>query len=329
MADTFHRLLRILQMIPPAPNWIDTEAIADRLAAQGIEPQKRTLQRDVLRLEGMGLGLENVDPTVRPYRWRYGPHAKPLFVPGVDPQAALALRLLELHLERLVPRSTMRALQPSMKAARAALEGNPVARWLDHVRLIPRSQPLLPPKVDGAVVGAVHEALLYGRQLKVRYKKPLADEPRDMTLHPLGLVHRDAVAYLVATAWTYIDPRPYPLHRMASAEMLDDKSKVPDGFDLDSWLASGEIAFKVGPEIEVALLFDAAAGQLLQESPLAPGQTATTRSDQRVLIMATVPDTVVLRSWILGFGPAVEVKKPAALRKAIAQAHQAAVARYR
>ncbi|OGQ12818.1 MAG: hypothetical protein A2138_01880 [Deltaproteobacteria bacterium RBG_16_71_12] len=329
MADTFHRLLRILQMIPPAPSWIDTETIANRLAAQGIEPQKRTLQRDVMRLESMGLGLELANPTERPYRWRYGPHAKPLFVPGVDPQAALALRLLEMHLERLVPRSTMRALQPSMKAARTALEGKPVARWLDRVRLIPRSQPLLPPKVDGAVVGAVHEALLYGRQLKVRYQKPLADEPRDMTLHPLGLVHRDAVAYLVATAWTYIDPRPYPLHRMASAELLDDKAKVLDDFDLDAWIADGQLAFKVGPELELELVFDAAAGQILQESPLSPTQTATARRDGRVLIRAKVPDTVVLRSWILGFGPAVEVKKPATLRKAIAEAHRVAAARYR
>lgn len=329
MADTFHRLLRILQMIPPGPSWIDTETIATRLAAQGIEPQKRTLQRDVLRLQSMGLGLENIDPTVRPYRWRFGQHAKPLFVPGVDPQAALALRLLELHLERLVPRSTMRALQPSMKAARTALEGKPVARWLDRVRLIPRSQPLLPPKVDGAVVGAVHEALLYGRQLKVRYQKPLANEPRDMILHPLGLVHRDAVAYLIATAWTYTDPRPYPLHRMASAELVDDKAKVLEGFNLDAWIGEGQLAFKVGPELELELLFDPAAGQILQESPLSPAQTATVRRDGRVLIRAKVPDTVVLRSWLLGFGPAVEVMKPAALRTAIAQAHHAARARYR
>lgn len=328
MADTFHRLLRILQLIPRAPRFIDIESIAQSLASEGIEPDKRTLQRDLLRLEGMGLGLELADPNERPYRWRFSTTASTLFVPGLDPQAALALRLLEMHMERLVPRSTLRALQPALHAARAALDGKPVARWLDRVRLVPRSQPLLPPVVDGAVVGAVHEALLEGRQLKVRYQKPAASEPREMTLHPLGLVHRDAVAYLVATAWDYDDPRLYPLHRMAQAELLADKARALPDFNLDAYVEGGDVGFKVGAALDVELLFDATAGKLLQESPLAEQQQVSVQRDGRVLVAARVPDTVVFRAWLLSYGPAVEVKRPAALRKAIAAQHRAAAERY-
>lgn len=329
MADTFHRLLRILQLIPRAPRFIDIESIAQALASEGIEPEKRTLQRDLIKLEAMGLGLELADPDERPYRWRFSPTAATLFVPGLDPQAALALRLLEMHMERLVPRSTLRALQPALHAARAALDGKPVARWLERVRLVPRSQPLLPPAVDGAVLGAVHEALLEGRQLTVRYQRPSADEAREYTLHPLGLVHRDAVAYLVATAWDYQDPRMYPLHRMASAELSSDKARALPGFSLDAYVAGGDVGFKVGAAVEVELLFEPTAGKLLQESPLSEHQQVSVRRDGRVRVAARVPDTVVFRAWLLSYGPAVEVKKPTALRKAIAAQHRVAAARYR
>lgn len=329
MADTFHRLLRILAMIPRAPKWIDIDTIAKNLAAEDLEPEKRTLQRDLLKLERMGFGLELVNPDERPYQWRFSPTASTLFLPGLDPQAALAMRLVELHMERLVPKSTMRALQPALQAARAALDGKPVARWLERVRVTSRSQALLPPKVDGAVVSAVHEALLEGRQLKARYKKPSADEPREMILHPLGLAYRDWSGSLVATAWDFEDPRPYPLHRFASADVLPAKAAARPDFDLDGFIAKGELSYRVGADIDVALLFDEGPGLLLQESPLAADQRVTVQGDKRVLVQARVPDTIVLRAWILGYGPAVEVKKPAALRKAIASAHRAAAMRYR
>jgi predicted DNA-binding transcriptional regulator YafY len=41
-----------------------------------------------------------------------------------------------------------------------------------------------------------------------------------------------------------------------------------------------------------------------------------------------VPDTRVLRSWLLGFGPYVEVRKPRALRDAIAASQRDAARRY-
>lgn len=329
MADTFHRLFRIVQLVPRAPKWIDTESIARALANEDIDPRKRTLQRDLVRLERMGIGLVCVDDSTRPYKWSFEQNAKALLVPGLDPQAALALRLVEMHLERLVPRATLRALQPHLQAARTALEGKPVARWLDRVRLIPRSQPLEPPKVPGDVVGVVHEALLEERQIALKYKSAGASEPKELVLHPLGLVHRDSVAYLVATAWHYSDARLYPLHRMSSPRMLDEKARPPAGFQLDAFVAQGQLQFRVGTkDIRLALLMDAGPARVLEETPLTTSQSMTVRDDGRVLVEATLPDTHVLRSFLLGFGAGVEVLGPPELRDAIADAHRAAAARY-
>jgi predicted DNA-binding transcriptional regulator YafY len=67
---------------------------------------------------------------------------------------------------------------------------------------------------------------------------------------------------------------------------------------------------------------------VVEETPLSPQQKMTPQKDGRVLVEARVPDTRVLHAWILGFGGAVEVKRPAALRKSIADAHSKALARY-
>ncbi|MBI1948582.1 MAG: WYL domain-containing protein [Deltaproteobacteria bacterium] len=283
-----------------------------------------------MKLEQMGFGLVCVDKT-KPYKWRFSERASVvLFGPGLDPQTALALRLVELHLTRMLPKSTLRALQPHLSAAQKALTGKPVARWLDKVRLIPRSQPLDPPKVDGAIVGVVHEALLEGRQIRARYQARESDHAKEMTLNPLGLVYRDSVAYLVATVPKFTDPRLFPLHRFHDAVMLETRAFAVGGFDLDEYIAAGEIGFRIGDrDIRVELRFTDGAGRAVEETPLHPQQTVLHSAAGTIVVRATVPDTRVLRSWILGFGPHVEVIAPRSLRRAVADAHAAAATTYR
>ena len=327
MADNFFRLMRLLQLVPRAPRFIDTETIETILSQESFKATRRTIQRDLIKLEAMGFGLQCLDDN-KPYRWRFKENAEPMMVPGADPQSALALRLAELHLERLLPKSTLRALQPHLQASKRALEGKTLARWLDKVRLIPRTQPLLPPKVDGHVVGVIHEALLDGKQIVGRYRRAGADEATEMLFHPLGLVYRDSVAYLVASVFDYDDARSYAFHRFVHAELVNALARSRPAFDLDQFIASGELGYRIGDELEVALLFSATASKVVEESRLSPQQSVARRSDGQVLVEAVVADTQVFRAWVLSFGPHVEVLKPASLRRAVADAHREASQRY-
>ena len=246
VAENFPRLLRLLQLVPGAPRFIDTEQLETILGNEGTAAARRTIQRDLVKLESMVFGLVCVDKT-KPYKWRFSGRANVvLFGPGLDPQTALALRLVELHLARLLPKSTLRALQPHLAAAHKAPVGKPVAGWLDKVRLIPRSQPLDPPNVNGAIVGVVHEALLEGRQIRARYQARESDHAKEMTLNPLGLVHRDSVPYLVATVPRFTDPRLFPQHRFHDAAMIEARAVTIDGFILDDYIAAGELGFRIG-----------------------------------------------------------------------------------
>ena len=328
MSDaSFSRLFRLLQVVPGYPRTLDTTQITALLAADGFETTPRTVQRDLLKLEGMGLGVECLD-TSKPYRWRMAQSAKPVLLPGLDLPQALALLLVEAHLSRLVPRAAWAALRPHLEAARKVVEGKPARRWLERVRVIPRTQPQSPPGVDTAILDAVQMALVEDRRLTVRYRR--ADKgDSDMELHPLGLVVRDAVAYLVATAFEYDDVRLYALHRMRAVTGSDLRSrKPPAGFDLDAWIEGGETGWRLAKEpihLEVAF-FDGAERSVL-ESPLSKDQSHTSMGDA-VVVKATVNDTRILRAWLLGFGSSVEVRRPKALRTDFAAGLSKALARY-
>jgi predicted DNA-binding transcriptional regulator YafY len=325
------RLLRLLRLVPRAPRSLSTDAIKASLDAEGEKATMRTLQRDLLALEKIGqeigLGIECID-RAKPYRWRRLEGGDDYFAPHVDPQAALALRLVETHLDHLLPKATRRVLTPYLQEARRALQGKPVEKWLDKVRMIPRTQKLEPPKVKGEVASVIYQALHDGKQIRARYKKRGATRPKDYVLHPAGLVYRDSVGILLARASDHPDVYQYPLHRFDDAELTSDDAVIPAAYSLDEEIQDGKLAFDVGPDIDLELVAEESAAVSLEETALAPAQTTQTRDDGRVVVKARVANTLVLRAWLLGFGSQVEVVKPFELREAIAADVRRAAAMY-
>jgi len=136
-------------------------------------------------------------------------------------------------------------------------------------------------------------------------------------LNPLGIVLRDGIVYLVATSWNYEDVRHYVLHRMAKSVELETPAKSPPAFRLSAHIKD-ELRFsypvRTG-KIRLRALFAPDAALHLTESRLAADHRTTEQEDGRVLVEATVADTADLRWWLLGFGGAVEVLAPKALRE--------------
>jgi predicted DNA-binding transcriptional regulator YafY len=329
MSDTtFGRKFRLLQMIPAFPRMIDTTSLASQLSSEGHDVTTRTVQRMLESLEGEDVGLERVGES-KPYRWRFASTARGGTVPGLAQPEALALLLVEKHLGELVPHAALQALKPQLDGARKAVEKTPVRRWLDRVRVFLRSQPQSRPQIEREVLAAVQQAMIHDRTLEVRYRKANGDAPKPYTLHPVGFVMRESVAYVVAMNGDFPDVRNYALHRMTSATVGEQKArKAPDGFDLDAYVADGEINWKLANEpIHLELAFYEGAERAVVEAPLSKDQQLKKDGDV-TLVTATVPDTRVLRSWLLGFGAVVEVRKPRALREAMATSLRSAAERY-
>jgi predicted DNA-binding transcriptional regulator YafY len=304
MADTLYRQWLLLSHLPRAPMRMSVEALDATLRTHGIETTLRTLQRDLVALSRI-FPLESDDK--KPAGWRWCKDAETTLMPGMDPQTALAFRIVEQHVSHLLPRASLKLLAPHFEHARntlGRLKGPGPGSWLDRVRVIPRAMQLLPPVTKPAVVDVVYDSVFGNRAFECTYRGRGQSTDRALVLHPVGLVFKDSVAILLAMAFDYSDIRQYALHRFASASMLDDvPARTVKGFNIDRHIEDGELGFLLSKKPKkLRALFSPEAAPSVVETPLSKDQKVTVRKDGWVLVEATVPDTVQLRAFLDGFG---------------------------
>lgn len=307
----------MLQKIPRHPGSIGTRRLKEKLETEGFQVDVRTIQRDLLKLSDVfPLTCEKQGKALR---WCWAQDAKVMDIPGMEPTVALAFRLAEEHLVSLLPKATLKHLEPHFQRAKEILKptrGTRLGLWPDKVMVIGHGPGLTPPYVSTEVQDAVSRALLEDRQLEVTYKRKDAEKPKSYPLNPLGLVFRGGVVYLVGTAKDYPDVRHFALHRISAPKVLDAPCRRPAGFDLHNYVKQEQVfAYPVSKgRIRLRALFDGKAYVLFSERRLSKDQAVTMQKDGRVLLEATVLDTLELRWWLQSFGDRVEILAPKALR---------------
>jgi predicted DNA-binding transcriptional regulator YafY len=309
--------MRMLQIVPRQPASLDTTSIVERLRDEGFEVTARSVQRDLDKLSGYFALF--CDDEHKPYRWSWMESAELLDIPGLNPQTALTLELAAEFLGPLLPRSSLRYLDPHIARARAVLGDlarSRIAAWPKKIRVLHRGMPVAPPKVRPEVLDVVYTALLEDRCFRARYRSRTHGKTKEYDVNPLALVFRPPTVYLLCTARDHQDVVQLVLHRMKRAELIDKPRTVPKGFDVDRYIAKGGFGFQVSPAyVDLVALFSAEAAVPLVEMPIHPKQTLTELDDGRIRLEAIVPDTVELRTWLKGFGEHVEVLEPASLRR--------------
>lgn len=318
MASNHETLLRQWQMlrsIPRYPAKITASQLKEKLDAAGYPVTKRTVERDLLDLSlAFPLTLDNRG---KPYGWSWQKDAPSFDLPGLSNNEALTLIMAEQHLGQLMPTSTLDVLAPYFKAARRHLEALPKARhmlaWPNKVRTTPPAQPLLAPNIDPEVQRCISEALLADRQLLIAYR-PRGKKAVEYRIHPLALVQRGPTVYLYVRVFDYVDTRMLALHRIVTAEMLNEPVNRPSSFDIDAEIAKGRFGFGDGTMIQLKAKFDNEAGAHLFETPLSRDQKIEELPDNHLLVVATIADTPQLAWWLHAMGAGVEVLEPAELR---------------
>lgn len=325
--NTLARQWEMLKFLPSRPPGRTAREITEHLAAKGYDVTKRTVERDLLALSGtFPLSCNDRSP---PFGWYFTPGTH-LDIPGFTISEALTLKLVEQYLTPLLPATMLATLHGHFEQATRKLDAmtdNPAARWTDKIRSVPPAQPFVSPVIEHELLEALQHALLTERQIEVGYKKLRADELASYTLHPLGLIQRGPVMYLVATAFTYTDPRLYAVHRIRSITPLNAPVDRPAGFDLEAFVQGGGGNFGGGETVALTLRVNADLAATLEEAPLEPGMTIT-REGERLVVQATLPDTWQLRWWLLSQADRAEVLAPATLREEIVAQHRAALANY-
>jgi len=317
VSDTLMRQWQMLRMIPWQPIKVSTAELVQRLSEKGFDATQRTIQRDLVRLSE--LYPLTSDERNKPYGWSWMADAKVMDIPGMDSHTALAFWLAEKHLDGMFPKATLRHLQAHFKTATNVLDsahsdkGTP--SWRNKVRVMHRGPGLRVPVINPDVQACVYDSLLRNYRFEVVYKPRESEGTKTYGINPLGIVLKDGLVYLVCTIWDYTDIKLLTLHRMLEAKPVDVPVTVPDGFNLDAYIESGELDFAIGGKIQLKARFRKGAAFHLEERPLSSDQTLAPENDEWMMLSATVLDTSELRWWLLGFGDQIEVLEPAELRE--------------
>lgn len=311
--ESLSRQWSMLQWIPRYPRKTTARELVDRLRAEGRVVTKRTVERDLAALSE--IFPLTADDRSKPFGWSWQKDAPQFSLPGMSPLQAMVLTLAHTHLLPLLPAHLLEPLQPYFRQAdstlRHSLGKRGLANWNKRVAVVQPTQPLLPPKVNGKAVAAIHAAVAQECRLALRYRSRSAGRLVSYHVSPLGLVYRGILGYLVCTIGDYTDPRLLALHRVESARMLDEPARPPGDFDLQAYAHSGVLGFMDNGPIKLVMRMEAPAAEHLYETPLSEDQVIA-RDDREgwVRISATVHDTSQLRWWLLGFGDQVNVLAP-------------------
>ena len=332
--ETLTRLWEILKHLPRYPAQVTASEITGRLAKHGLAVEKRTVERDLVK-------LSNAFPLVcdersKPFGWAWAKDAAGLSLPGLAASEALSMCLVERYLSELLPGSAIEFLQPHFKEARRKL-ANPTGgarhrSWLNKVYAIPPTQPRVPPVIDEAVQQAVYDALLEERVIHFRYKHRNAADPKDYRAWPLAIVQRGQVIHLVVRQPETNLTQRFALNRILHVEQSSEGFKYPSDFNLEQWVADGNVGFgEVGSNKNemVILEFEAKKGEAIMERPLARDQEAVTLPDGRIRISAQLAINRQLVWWILGYGCNVKIIAPQELRDVISATARSVADLYR
>lgn len=307
--DALLRHWAMLRLIPRHPRRIDTGRIRDELERQGYDITLRSIQRDLNKLSAV---LPLCCDQSKPQGWWWQADADLLEIPGLDPQAALVFKMAEQHLKQVLPASTLDSLRPWFRAANGVLDALPdgVGGWMNKVRILPSGPPLIPPSINADVQSAIYQGLFENRRMALSYKPRGAATAKSYEINPMAVVQRGYSIYIVCTSGDDSNPKLFLMHRIESARVLDDPASCPAGFDVDAYIAEGELGYRLGPPIKLVADFDPKAAQVFYETPIAADQQLLEGVNGKIRLVATVSDTRQVKAWLRGFGGSISVIEP-------------------
>jgi len=296
--------LELLRRIPKGRT-ITAAELLEQLTDAGFERDMRTIQRQLETLSEF-YDIDR-DDSSKPYRYSWKEYAKGLSLPSLSTQESLLLLLAEQHLSSLLPAKLMKSMEGFFVQARSQLGDKSTTQrereWLQKVRVVSTTQPLLPPKIDPAIFEQVSNALYANQWLEVDYKNAAGKRTATRVM-PLGLAQQGPRMYLVCRFDGYDNERSLALHRILTARASTLTFTRPKDFDLKQYDDDGRFGYGEGKRIQLNFCIEKEAGLHLLESPMSIDQQVV-ELDGAYEITATVVDTAMLDWWLRGFGEAV------------------------
>lgn len=304
-SNSLYRQWQILSRLGTG-KWLGTREIQEILQREGIDISLRTIQRDLNQIS-QRFPIENNKAV--PQGWRWQSDAPIQSLPHMTSSQAVTFMMVEEHLKHLLPPSLIDEMNPWFDLARRNLSTqNNVRQWINRVRIVPATQPVIPPIVEREAQQAIYEGLLQDKQIECSYRsRGTQGEDRPYTLNPLALVQKGSIIYLICTRHDKSDVQTFALHRFKSAKVLELRAMHPVDFDIDVYIDSGALGFRVDfnqptSNVDLQLYMQEADALYFNESQLSQEQKIEKISEDLYKISATVPFTSQLIWWLRSFG---------------------------
>ena len=296
-----------------------------------LEVSRATFKRDLEYLRDRLHAPIAWDREARGYRFVEPAPAAPRYaLPGLwlneaEIRALLALREL---LEKVHPGLLGPHVEPLVERARALLGGDGEASSVvaRRVRILhaPRRE------VRSAEFGAICEALLARRRVRMAHYSRPRDETLERTVSPQRLVHYRENWYL--DAWCHLRNalRSFAVDCIRHAEVVGEPAREISDVTLDRDLGAGYGIFAGGGRPRVAhLRFSAMQARWVADEVWHARQEGAFDPSGRYDLKVPYTNARELVMNVLKYGPDVEVLGPPALRSEVADALRAASTLYR
>ncbi|MCE5307083.1 MAG: WYL domain-containing protein [Acidobacteriales bacterium] len=162
------------------------------------------------------------------------------------------------------------------------------------------------------------EAILRSRSCEVRYQSPAADNPKSYGYEPYRLVSVDGGLYCIGKVPPHENLTTLAVDRIHALRVTDVEFKVDPAFDAERYRRE---AFGVIWEkpMNVTIRFSAGQAPYVRERIWHPAQRIRELADGRIDLSFRAGGQFEIARWVLGWGGAAEVLRPAALRKCVRQ----------
>jgi proteasome accessory factor B len=150
------------------------------------------------------------------------------------------------------------------------------------------------------------------------YQSEQATEPAERDVYPYGIVEHRGSLYLVAYAPERNALRHYKIDRIDAAELTEFTFQRPEDFDLSKHLSGSFGVYQESGDVTVRLRFVPSVARYVKEKAWHPSQQLEPQRDGGLIASFRLAGVTEIKSWLLSFGPQVEVLEPDSLRSAVA-----------
>ena len=313
------RWLDILMILAAAPRGMKASELAARTGVS-----RRTLERDMLEIEQVRQLKVQKDGT----RWTLmeGATLRPVaFEPAEAVELLMACRLAVRHTDY-----NDRVLGMALAKVNGVMprDAQLVRRFVQETADELTGKPAANQRADH--LSEIVRAWIGSRKVEIDYTDA-AQKSTTRVLHPYCLEPGSAYGhgiYLMAKDESSKQVRSFKLERIGRVKVLDGQYRLPPEFSLADHLRDSWGIWSSDEPEQVVLRFSPTVARRASETTWHPSQRLRQLDGGAVEMTLRVRGTIEITPWILGWGPDVEVLRPAHLREAVATRVREAAVQY-